>query len=285
MTCYGQMLESWDKFAKHLILLVACQQVRELSISNLTKFNQMIGVMAPPPKLPTIIKYIASSMEDFFEVGGLDLGKMFEDNLFYQYHTSAASTASLVKRAMDDSASLCLFTEREIVTVEEALETPWNMVHQRLISDICIVKSMAVLECTGGLPETWYMGEKAKGRVSARRYKVIKAIIKRILDIDDDLEKLPEMQRPQVMEKLMSLLEQGLATDAENKIARPNLTPESCIEEIRRCRAADVLLKAEEATSKMRVRRQRIAQEEEAARVATGGAGTTVEGQADPNQA
>jgi hypothetical protein len=99
---------------------------------------------------------------------------------------------------MEEAGSLDLFSPSEVVAVRDAYVAAHDISVARYIPSITLIKTRAVLEAAGTLPDIWYMGDKAISRFSGKKYsalvKLVRAVFKKQTLVDgideDDLKTL-----------------------------------------------------------------------------------------------
>jgi hypothetical protein len=175
------------KYKLWYLVLVAAQQVRDLTDSNIENFRKMKNGRMLPSSVKKYLSYWASEQDSLVE--NRVVRERFKGNMFFEYHTTGCSTPDLCLKAMKDFPEKGFFTPADRVDVKHALKNRHKIDLARDIPQSLLVKVRLVLEATGCLPDTWYMGERAKNNCSGKKYsaglKMIKAILDKRADIVD----------------------------------------------------------------------------------------------------
>lgn len=196
MMVQDQVHANFEQFSNWYLILVACTQVRELTDSNLQNFSRMCGSAPIPARVKPFLTYWASQQENLAE--SEEVRERFEDNKFFEYHTTGSSTPALCIQAIDESGDLGLFNDLEIEKIHSADDERFDLEAARLIPSITLVKVSAVLEAAGTLPEVWYMGAKAREKFSGKKYSALVKFIKEIFKRQMSTESIEEIGRAHV---------------------------------------------------------------------------------------
>jgi hypothetical protein len=186
------VIANYKQYANWYLILVACQQVRDLTDANIQNFCKMCSSRPLPSKTSSFLSFWGSQQSALVEE--TTLRERFEKNKFFEYHTTGSSTPKLCFEALNETSGLDLFTSDEEDEIEEALENEHDLEAAREIDAITLVKVRAIHEASGTLPDTWYMGSKAVARFSGKKYsalvKYLQAIFKRQTNTDgiDDMD-------------------------------------------------------------------------------------------------
>lgn len=198
------VFSSMPQLRNWYMILVACQQVKELKASNLENFSRMCRCQALPQKAGAFIAYWAATQEDF--ASNTSVREKFDGNKFFEYHTTGSSTPMLCKDAISEAAGLEVFSASEVGMINSAVGAYYDLEAARTIDVLTIVKSSAVLEAAGRLPDNWWMGKKAVERYSSKRYSALVKHLKRIFDIQMNTDGIEGMDLPTLVASLNRLL-------------------------------------------------------------------------------
>jgi hypothetical protein len=201
--------ESMEQYANWYIILVACQQVRDLSQSNLDNFTRMCKAKTLPSRAVMFISYWASTRDIL--ASNVAIRERFVTNKFFEYHTTGSSSPALCSQAISEAGSLEVFSADEKKVVEDAAKTPYDLESARKIPDITLVKARAIHEAAGTLPDVWYMGQKAADRYSGKKYSAIVKLLKRYFELQSGIEKLEGMDLATVAKSLEELFKSPAA--------------------------------------------------------------------------
>lgn len=93
--------------------------------------------------------------------GNDDIREALVDDDWMKYRTSAASTPTLVKSALDLLGNFYTFPPEWTASVEAALATPGDLEMVRRIPEVLVVLTAAFLKAIENYPEHWYQGNRA----------------------------------------------------------------------------------------------------------------------------
>nr|UNI74174.1 MAG: hypothetical protein [brine shrimp yue-like virus 5]UNI74176.1 MAG: hypothetical protein [brine shrimp yue-like virus 5]UNI74178.1 MAG: hypothetical protein [brine shrimp yue-like virus 5] len=181
-----------------IIDLCACYQIKALSSSNIQNyFSSLYNTPCNSGAVLGIIRSAAPLMLPIMETPSLR--DLVENSLFVQYHTTAASSAKLIKQFLDENESLeHLFTkpgEREIV--ERAIENRWSMEYQIAVPVELIAVAKAYYDAINVSIPNWYQGKKAESSVPATRYRQWVRFFKRWVELNADDRKIDKASNPE----------------------------------------------------------------------------------------
>jgi hypothetical protein len=174
----NRIFESFSSYANWYLILVACTQVRELTDRNLQNFSQMCGAPPLPARVKSFLKFWAANQTMLSQNDRVR--DLFSDNLFFEYHTTGSSTPNLCLTAMAEVNGFELFSPEEVGVVNKAFEENHDIEEARKIPSVTLVKTSAVLEAAGTLPDIWYMGQKARDKFSGKKYSALVKFLKEI---------------------------------------------------------------------------------------------------------
>jgi hypothetical protein len=192
-----------EQMSNWFLVLVACQQVRDLSQSNIDNFARMCKTATMPSKALQFVSYWAANTPSL--AANASVREKFETNKFFEYHTTGSSTPALCLQAMEEVPSLEMFSKVEADVIQDALNNAHSLEAARLIPDITLVKVRAILEAAGTLPEVWYMGDKAVAKYSGKKYSAIVKIVKQIFKLQTDLDGIDTMDIPTLVSRFDEL--------------------------------------------------------------------------------
>lgn len=191
-------------YSNWYLVLVACHQVRELTSANIDNFCKMCRAKALPGRTLSYLKYWAGKQQMLVE--NPTVRARFEDNLFFEYHTSGSSTPQLCGDALAEAEGLGVFTQREEAAIRQARRAPHNLTLARNIPALALVKTSAVLKASGTLPEIWYMGSKAVDRFSGKKYSAMVKYMSSIFSKQTNAEDLNEKSLETLVADFTALL-------------------------------------------------------------------------------
>lgn len=196
--------DKWVRYSDWFLLLVACTQVRKLDTGNLTQFCNMCDARQMPAKVLSLLRYFAANMPRLVESD--QLRTAFSGYPYFEYHTSASSTPGLVDKALGEVRGLGLFSAEEERVVDQALVHVHDLELTREIDPNTLVKARAILEANGTLPEIWYMGQRAVGNFSGKKYTAMVKLFKELFNRQSRTDDLDELDEPALVERLSALI-------------------------------------------------------------------------------
>lgn len=203
--CMNQVSRDFAIYVNWYIVLVACMQVRELTDANIDNFGRMCGGRVMPSGIKKYLHYWSNVQVKFVE--SVAIREKFVNNKFFEYHTIGCSTPALCNSAISDTTFLNFFSEQDVNVVRTALADVTNVVAAKAIPNSIIVKTRAVLEASGTLPDVWYMGNQALSRFSGRKYAAMVKLLRSIFDKRSNTEGLSELDVDTLVTRLNALIE------------------------------------------------------------------------------
>jgi hypothetical protein len=205
MQVRDSVYRNFSSYVNWYLVLVACTQVRELSDSNLQNYTRMCGAPPLPVKVKSFLTYWAASQAPLAE--NESVRKRFVENKFYEYHTTGSSTPALCKQAIEEAGNLDIFGHSEVAFVQDAYASSHDISMARFIPDITLIKTRAVLEAAGTLPDIWYMGDKAISKFSGKKYSALVKLVRAVFKKQTMLDGIDEDDLSVLASKLTSLVQ------------------------------------------------------------------------------
>jgi len=157
---FDSVILNISRYKQWFLVLIACQQVRDLDDKNIESFFQMNNTREQGvAKFLKTLEYCAIDQPIFARNAALRA--KFEGNRFFEYHTSATTTPTLVTRAINSCPIPGVFTTVEIAAVRVAKASAHDITLTRAIPENALFKARAVLEGLKIAPPKWYMGHTA----------------------------------------------------------------------------------------------------------------------------
>lgn len=170
-----------------LLDLSACWQVRPLNGGNVTGYFASQG--------GTIVK--GASLVHFFEAVKNSLRRVMADeryrslltkNKFMRYHTSAASTAGLVKRAVSECKGMIRLSPASAAAINDAVAAYWDLDMTDRIPKHLVAFTHAYLSSANQLPDNWYQGKAAVAEVSTKLYRKWRAFLDKASELSLNID-------------------------------------------------------------------------------------------------
>jgi len=184
------IMQTMSSARKWYIELVACTQVSNLKDANIVNYYKSMGSDDVPWEISALLRIFSAKCDNLAKMAGFKV--VIESSTFVAYHVTSASTAGLIIRA-SEASPFAVFTASEIASAREAMFNISDMSLQRAFSDHTIVKTCAVLEAVGSLPDKWYMAIKAKGRYAPGKYAKMLTILKKGFAIANNTDAISAM--------------------------------------------------------------------------------------------
>nr|UNI74172.1 MAG: hypothetical protein [brine shrimp yue-like virus 4] len=196
------------------IELSACHQIKVLKASNIENyFRSLYDTPCSAGTMLTIVKAIAPKFDPIMK--DPRLRKYVNNSIFIDYHTTAASSAGIIKRFIDENAKLLPFFllegERELVV--EALRYSWSMEIQSAIPIELIAVAKAYLQANDITINNWYQGMKATSVVPAIRYNQWVKFFKKWIALNSNDSAIEKSTSP---EELLSNAPMGMFRTSAN---------------------------------------------------------------------
>jgi len=165
-----------------LLDLTACYQVRALTATNIQGyFASMNGTAVRGADIIPLLEVSKNQMAKI--TASDDLRNLLTQNKFMRYHTSASSTAGLVKRAVADCREIITIETKTADLVDEAERYYWDLDKTDQIPTALVAFTHAYLSATGALPGNWYQGERAASSVGLVVYRRWINVIRKWIDL------------------------------------------------------------------------------------------------------
>jgi len=164
--------------------LVACQQVKSLSLESIKSYFQSINLTSVKAKdIQKIITPISFILPK--ATADAALIARITANDFTKYHTTATSTPGLAQLMIDGSGVIggAMISDPERNAVAVALATPHDKALADQISTKVVVLTHAYLKANKMLPDGWYQGDKAVSRFPPSTYSAAYKLFGRARDI------------------------------------------------------------------------------------------------------
>nr|UNI74180.1 MAG: hypothetical protein [brine shrimp yue-like virus 6] len=154
-----------------VIELSACHQIKVLKASNIENyFRSLYDTPCSAGTVLNVVKAVAARFDPIMK--DPRLRKYVNNSAFIDYHTTAASSARLIKRFIEENPVLLPYflKEGEQEFIEEALKYSWSVELQQQIPIELIAVAKAYLQANDIIINNWYQGNKATNAVPAVRY-------------------------------------------------------------------------------------------------------------------
>jgi len=157
---------SIDNYAgfEFLVDTVGANQVKALKKENVDSLCTSRGCRSGPTNALDCINYWSCNMPRLVDME--QFSKKGQSDEWIRYHISASATGALCLLAAETPPYPEYFSPEEMTMITEACNRSFEMSLHRKLPDVTIMKAYCWLEVQGRLPNTWYMGKKAIGRIS-----------------------------------------------------------------------------------------------------------------------
>lgn len=180
------MSEAWNnlRVTRHLIDLVAGQQVRELTDNNVRNKLRSYSMQIAPDRVKSIIRWAATVMDKITDHAGFAALKT--NDKWLQYHTAVASSAQICNFVIEalPAAITSPFDNGERARIIAA----HGALHDRQLSDqigeSTIAKAAAYMEAANRFPTDWYQGKRARSNTSSGLYRKYLDFFKKLIEIE-----------------------------------------------------------------------------------------------------
>jgi hypothetical protein len=167
--------------ASVLLDLTGCQQVRELSESNIQNFFQSLRLDGAPANVLPFVRYWSAMIPSIATSEGF--ASRLEESKFVQYHTGASTTPGLCRLVADSVPFKGFFSSEELTLINKAYTERTSLKSARAIPTAALVKTWVWLDLTGRLPDRWYMGQRAVDGFPVVHYKLLTELLKGALGV------------------------------------------------------------------------------------------------------